>query len=128
MPRLKIRPQLARIKAILVELEKKYRAGDIAAYSLQKKTAGGARERCLTWFPNEINYLFRSALYFKPEIKGPFAKDENPKALQAAAWTLITRKCLFFIFINRYQCKLGIGCNIRPIAHNKVYLEYVDHW
>ena len=98
----RVRPP--RIKETLHELKKKYRAADAAAYAPPKKQPGAPRERGSVWAAAEINYLFRSALYYKPELKGPFAQDENAKALRAAAWVLIGRKC--FCFISLPECNL----------------------
>ena len=71
----------------------RYEAGEVT--TLSPKKAPGVRGGI--WVPNEIKYLFKSAIYYKPEIKGPFRPDENAKALRAATWSLVTREYNFLV-------------------------------
>ena len=75
-------------------LIQRYEAGDVTALSPKKQPGvrGGI------WIPNEIKYLFKSAIYYKPELKGPFRPDENAKAVRAAGWSLVTREYNIVVF------------------------------
>ena len=69
-------------------LIRRHEGGDETA--LSPKKVPGARGGI--WAPNEVKYLLKSALYYKPEIKGPFLQGEQQKAIKAAAWSLVTRE------------------------------------
>ena len=72
-------PEPRQRPAVLLEEMKvllcRHKGGDTLALS-PKKIAG---QRGGVWYTNKIKYLMKSALYYKPEIKGPFRQGENQK-------------------------------------------------
>lgn len=88
----KARERPTQISELAAELLARHEAGEPNVISPKKADPKG-KHRGVTWKPAETSICMKSALYYKPELRGPYHRGENMRAVRQAAYILITREC-----------------------------------